>query len=60
MSGGRKSSGITKEDIAAGLVESIAQRVSVMAKQIGLRENVAGRWVAKNAGIKVKRRWKKS
>ncbi len=48
-----RARGITKEDIAAGLVESVAQRVSVMAKQIGLKENVAFvGGVAKNAGIK--------
>ena len=48
-----RARGATKEDIAAGLVEGIAQRVSVMAKQIGLRENVAFvGGVAKNAGIK--------
>jgi predicted CoA-substrate-specific enzyme activase len=43
----------SKEDIAAGLVLSIAQRVAVMAKRVGLRRNiilVGG--VAKNAGIK--------
>jgi (R)-2-hydroxyacyl-CoA dehydratese activating ATPase len=48
-----RAMGATKEDIAAGLVESIAQRVLVMAKQIGLKENVAFvGGVAKNAGIK--------
>jgi len=48
-----RARGLTKEDVAAGLVESIAQRVSVMAKQIGLREHVAFvGGVAKNAGIK--------
>jgi (R)-2-hydroxyacyl-CoA dehydratese activating ATPase len=44
---------ISKEDIAAGLVASIAQRVAVMAKRLGLKRNivlVGG--VAKNAGIK--------
>jgi predicted CoA-substrate-specific enzyme activase len=47
-----RARGLTKEDIAAGLVESIAQRVSVMAKQIGLKENVAFvGGVAKNIGI---------
>jgi predicted CoA-substrate-specific enzyme activase len=43
----------SKEDIAAGLVASIAQRVAVMAKRLGLKRNiilVGG--VAKNAGIK--------
>jgi len=48
-----RARGTTKEDIAAGLVESIAQRVLVMAKQIGLNENVAFvGGVAKNAGMK--------
>jgi len=48
-----RARGATKEDIAAGLVESIAQRVSTMARQIGLRENVAFvGGVAKNAGMK--------
>ena len=48
-----RATGVTKQDIAAGLVESIAQRVSIMAKQIGLKENVAFvGGVAKNAGIK--------
>jgi predicted CoA-substrate-specific enzyme activase len=48
-----RTRGIAKENIAAGLVESIAQRVSVMAKQISLRENVAFvGGVAKNSGIK--------
>ncbi len=43
----------SKEDIAAGLVKSIAQRVAIMAKRVGLKRNivlVGG--VAKNAGIK--------
>ena len=48
-----RARGATKEDIAAGLVESIAQRILIMAKQIGLNENVAFvGGVAKNAGIK--------
>lgn len=48
-----RAGGVTKEDIAAGLVESIAQRVSVMAKQLGLRERLAFvGGVAKNIGIK--------
>lgn len=49
-----RARGFTKEDIAAGLIESIAKRVAVMARQIGLKQNVA--FVgggAKNAGIKV-------
>lgn len=48
-----RARGTTKEDIAAGLVESIAQRVSIMARQIGLKKNVAFvGGVAKNAGMK--------
>jgi|GEM_PF-1181816 len=44
---------VTKEGIAAGLVESIAQRDSAVAKHMGLKKSVAfvgGE--AKNAGIK--------
>lgn len=48
-----RARGFTKEDIAAGLVESIAKRISVMARQLGLSENVAFvGGVAKNTGIK--------
>jgi activator of 2-hydroxyglutaryl-CoA dehydratase len=48
-----RARGSTKEDLAAGLIESIAQRVSVMAKQVGLKENVAFvGGVAKNTGMK--------
>lgn len=48
-----RAEGATKEDLAAGLVESIAQRVSVMAKQVGLKENIAFvGGVAKNTGMK--------
>ena len=48
-----RAKGYSKEDISAGLVESIARRVAVMARQIGLKENVAFvGGVAKNAGIK--------
>ena len=48
-----RSRGFTKEDIAAGLIESIARRVSVMGRQLGLSQNVAFvGGVAKNAGIK--------
>lgn len=43
----------TKEDIAAGLVRSIAQRVAIMAKRVGLKRNVVFvGGVAKNAGMK--------
>jgi len=46
--------GFTREDIAAGLIKSIARRVAVMARQVGLKQNVAFvGGVAKNAGIKV-------
>lgn len=48
-----RARGATREDLAAGLVESIAQRVSVMAKQVGLKEHIAFvGGVAKNAGMK--------
>lgn len=33
--------GFKKEDIAAGLIQSIARRVSVMVRQVGLKQNVA-------------------
>lgn len=48
-----RAKGLSKEDIAAGLVVSIAQRVAVMARRAGLKRNivlVGG--VAKNAGIR--------
>lgn len=49
-----RARGITKEDIAAGLIASIAQRVGVMAKRMGLKEHIAFvGGVAKNAGMKV-------
>jgi predicted CoA-substrate-specific enzyme activase len=48
-----RARGFTKEDIAAGLIESIARRVAVMARQLGLKQNVAFvGGVAKNVGIK--------
>jgi predicted CoA-substrate-specific enzyme activase len=48
-----RARGITKEDIAAGLITSIAQRVVVMAKRMGLKERIAFvGGVAKNAGMK--------
>ncbi len=48
-----RARGITKEDIAAGLIASIAQRVVVMAKRMGLKEHIAFvGGVAKNAGMK--------
>lgn len=48
-----RAKGYSKEDIAAGLVESIARRVAVMVRQLGLGRNVAFvGGVAKNTGIK--------
>lgn len=48
-----RARGFSKEDIAAGLIESIARRIAVMARQLGLNKNVAFvGGVAKNAGIK--------
>jgi predicted CoA-substrate-specific enzyme activase len=48
-----RARGFTREDIAAGLIESIARRVAVMARQLGLKQNVAFvGGVAKNAAIK--------
>lgn len=49
-----RARGFKKEDIAAGLIESIARRVAVMVRQVGLKQNVAFvGGVAKNEGIKV-------
>jgi (R)-2-hydroxyacyl-CoA dehydratese activating ATPase len=48
-----RARGFKREDIAAGLVESVARRVAVMARQVGLKQNVAFvGGVAKNVGIK--------
>lgn len=48
-----RARGFKKEDIAAGLIESIARRVAIMARQVGLKQNLAlVGGVAKNAGIK--------
>jgi predicted CoA-substrate-specific enzyme activase len=48
-----RARGFTKENIAGGLIESIARRVAVMARQLGLKQNVAFvGGVAKNSGIK--------
>ena len=48
-----RARGFTKEDIAAELIESIARRVALMARQVGLKQNVAFvGGVAKNAGMK--------
>ncbi|AKB22537.1 Benzoyl-CoA reductase subunit BadG [Methanosarcina sp. WH1] len=46
--------GFKKEDIAAELIESIARRVAVMVRQVGVKQNVAfvGS-VAKKPGMKV-------
>lgn len=49
-----RAKGSKKEDIAADLIESIARRVAVMVRQVGLKQKVAFvGGVAKNAGIKV-------
>ncbi len=49
-----RARGFKKEDIAAGLIESVSRRVAVMARQTGLKQNVAFvGGVAKNAGIMV-------
>ena len=48
-----RARGITKEDIAAGLIAGIAQRVTVMAKRMGLKDHIAFvGGVAKNQGMK--------
>ncbi|HUL62090.1 MAG TPA: acyl-CoA dehydratase activase [Methanocella sp.] len=48
-----RAQGRSKEDIAAGLVESIARRVAAMARPMGLKEHVAlVGGVAKNEGIR--------
>ncbi len=48
-----RAQGVPKEDIAAGLVESIAKRVAAMAKPMGLKEHVAlVGGVAKNPAIR--------
>ena len=48
-----RAKGIRKEDIAAGLIGSIAQRVGVMAKRMGLRDHIAFvGGVAKNSGMR--------
>jgi len=45
--------GVPREDIAAGLVESIAKRVAAMAKPMGLKAHVAlVGGVAKNPAIR--------
>ncbi len=48
-----RARGIAKEDIAAGLIAGIAQRIGVMAKRMGLTDQIAFvGGVAKNAGMK--------
>lgn len=48
-----RAQGCSKEDIAAGLVDSIARRVAAMARPMGLKEHVAlVGGVAKNEGIR--------
>jgi predicted CoA-substrate-specific enzyme activase len=49
-----RARGCPKEDIAAGLVDSIARRIAVMARPMGLKEHVAlVGGVAKNDGIRL-------
>ncbi len=48
-----RAKGVGKEEIAAGLIASIAQRVAVMARRLGLVEPIAFvGGVAKNAGMR--------
>jgi predicted CoA-substrate-specific enzyme activase len=48
-----RAQGVTKEDIAAGLVDSIARRVAAMARPMGLKEHVVlVGGVAKNPAIR--------
>lgn len=48
-----RAKGIGREEIAAGLIGSIAGRVAVMAKRLGLRDPIAFvGGVAKNAGVR--------
>jgi len=49
-----RARGFKKEDIAAGLIESVSRRVAVMARQAGLNQNMAFvGGVAKNVDIKI-------
>ena len=49
-----RARGIAKEDIAAGLIAGVAQRVVVMAKRMALTDHIAFvGGVAKNKGMKV-------
>jgi predicted CoA-substrate-specific enzyme activase len=48
-----RAAGVPKEDIAAGLIASIGQRIAVMAKRAGLQDHIAFvGGVAKNVGMK--------
>ena len=48
-----RAQGVPKEDMAAGLVESIARRIAAMARPMGLKEHAAlVGGVAKNPAIK--------
>jgi activator of 2-hydroxyglutaryl-CoA dehydratase len=48
-----RARGVGKEDIAAGLIAGVAQRIVVMVKRMGLRQNIAFvGGVAKNAGMR--------
>jgi len=48
-----RARGVAKEDIAAGLIAGIAQRIAIMAKRVGLENNIAFvGGVAKNAGMR--------
>jgi activator of 2-hydroxyglutaryl-CoA dehydratase len=47
-----RARGVSREDIAAGLIDGIARRIVVMAKQVGLNDRVAFvGGVAKNRGM---------
>ncbi len=47
-----RARGVSREDIAAGLIDGIARRIVVMAKQVGLKDRVAFvGGVAKNRGM---------
>lgn len=47
-----RARGVSREDIAAGLIDGIARRTAVMARQVGLKDRVAFvGGVAKNRGM---------
>jgi predicted CoA-substrate-specific enzyme activase len=47
-----RARGVSREDIAAGLIDGIARRIMVMARQVGLKDKVAFvGGVAKNRGM---------